>query len=122
MKRASFLKGQQFEVVFPFVTVTIELDREDGPFDSWKPGTRCETVSDAKEQNDVADGQGKMILTVVDVFKPGKYPERVFFTRAFVDPDGKSFGKGKLRMTTTSTFRRLICGYRYPYLGPTVEL
>jgi hypothetical protein len=31
-------------------------------------------------------------FTVQGVFKPGRYPTRVFFTRAFTDPDGKTLG------------------------------
>lgn len=89
---------------------------EDGPyeFESWRPGTRGEAVypDDCEE---VADGEGEMILTVIDVFKPGKYPERVFYTRKWKDPDGKIFGKNLLKITVVSAFKRRISGYFYDY-------
>ena len=58
---------------------------------------------------------GSMVLTVVDVFKPGRYPARVFYTRQWIDPDGKVFGKSALRMTTVSAFLRRTRGYMHDF-------
>lgn len=62
-----------------------------------------------------ADGLGSIILTVVGVFKPGKYPTRVFFTRRWRDPEGREFGKGALRIATVPQFYILAGGYRHDY-------
>jgi len=63
----------------------------------------------------VADGQGLMQLIVVGTFKPGRFPMRVFYTRSWTDPDGNTFGKGCLRITTLERFRRISRGFQHPY-------
>ena len=55
------------------------------------------------------------MFMVVAAFKPGRFPTRIFFTRSFTDPDGKTFGKGALRISTLDKFRRLTRGYLIPY-------
>lgn len=56
-----------------------------------------------------------MRLTVVSVHRPGRFPTRVFFTRQFVTPDGKAFGKSKLHIVTVEKFRRLSSRYQIDY-------
>lgn len=108
--------GQQYEVKFPFVVSTYTVWDEDGEHEepTWKPGCREEFYS-PEDTEFVADAEGEMILTVVDVHKPGHYPERVFYTRKWRDPEGNVFGATKLHITTTSTFKRRARGYYYPY-------
>lgn len=108
--------GSVFEVVYPFVRETYsKFDGEDyieAP--TWKPGCRYEEYQSGYQELDtkaVADGMGKQILTVVDVHKPGEYPTRVFYTTTWISPDGKAFGKGKLKMTTVSAFKRRTEGF-----------
>ena len=109
---------------YPFVRYVANLlDEDDGnPYqtEGWRPG--C-----TKEEDDlgehgyqarvyVADGTGSMVLDVVATFKPGRFPERVFYTRRWIDPDGREFGQaGKLRIATTGQFRRLLKGYRHQF-------
>lgn len=105
------------KVAYPFARCTVELwDGENGTtiFDSWKPGTRPVPCG-PDDSEDVADGMGWMNLQEVSRHKPGKYPERVFYVRTFTDPDGRTFGKTKLRMTTAQNFKRLSTrfGYRF---------
>ena len=108
--------GREYEVKFPFVTDIYSGFDEDGPFvkETWRPGCRSECVY-PDDSELVADGEGVMILTIVDVHKPGKYPERVFYTRKWRDPDGKEFGVGNLNITTTQAFKRRASGYHYAY-------
>lgn len=104
-------------VTFPFVHCTVDLhDGEGGSMkvDSWRPGTRA-VMSGPESTEDVADGLGTMNLSEVSRHKPGKYPERVFYVRTFTDPDGRTFGKTNLRMTTAQNYRRLCSGHSYPY-------
>lgn len=56
-----------------------------------------------------------MVLTVIDHFKPGRFPARVFFTRRWVTPDGKEFGKGKLHIATIPAFKRRATAYMHEY-------
>ena len=108
--------GEVFRVGYPFVRDTFYTYDEEGGYESptWRPGVRYEP--DGPESVAVvADGEGEMRLTVVDTFKPGRYPTRVFVTRRFVRPDGAEFGKGKLHIWTVEKFRRLSRGYSQPY-------
>ena len=106
--------GTVFKVPYPFVlTIGSALDDE-GPsyFPSWKPGTEeREVYPDSSEM--VYHGIGSMVLTVVATFKPPKWPTRVFYTRSWTDPQGRTFGKNNLRITTLGNFNRMKDGYRY---------
>ena len=83
---------------------------------SWAPGVRFEPMPPYGENAEaVADGEGAMLLTVVSLHKPGRYPTRVFYTRQWRDPDGKVFGDTKLRVTVVSAFRRRLTGYLHEY-------
>lgn len=82
--------------------------------DSWVPGVRFEQYNDG-DADAFADGMGFMSLRVVSVVKPGKYPERVFYVRQWVDPDGAVFGKTQLRIASTTKFRNLLRGYRHDF-------
>ena len=105
------LAGQTHTVTgYPFVRYVANLyDEDDGcPYqtEGWRPG--CTLY--------VADGVGSMVLDVVATFKPGRFLERVFYTRRWIDPDGREFGNtSTLRIATTGKFRRLLKGYRYPF-------
>jgi hypothetical protein len=107
------LPGAEIEVGHPFVRDKFTKHDEEGGYevDCWKPGTRSEMVY-PDDCIAVYDGMGTQILTVVSLHKPGKYPTRVFYTRKWRDPDGATFGKGALRMTTLPAFRKIIAGYR----------
>jgi hypothetical protein len=57
-----------------------------------------------------------MRLTVVSRHTPSpKYRERVFFTREYVDPDGRTFGKKRLRMLGARAFANIAQGFRVEY-------
>lgn len=113
--------GQVIEVPnYPFVRTSWNKPVWDGEgyseeaYEGWKPG--CKSVSDGGYDFDlVADGIGAMILTVVSIHKPGRFPERVFFTRQWRDPDGNVFGNKKLRMATTQTFKRRSIRYLHEF-------
>ena len=117
--------GQTHTVTgYPFVRYVANLyDEDDGrPYqtEGWRPGCVFETDENASSYFPVKDyfahGTGSMVLDVVATFKPGRFPERVFYTRRWIDPDGREFGKtGKLRIATAGQFRRLLKGYRHPF-------
>lgn len=113
--------GEVYEVAYPFVRDTyncLDYDEDGGGIvnvPTWKPGVRIEPDGQGDCQNN-ADALGTMRLTVVSVHKPGRFPARVFYTRAWVNPEGKVFGKTKLRMTTAGAFTILTRGYRHSYV------
>lgn len=104
-----------FLVPFPFVLTMGTVLDEDGPCEvaSWRPGVDRVLVPPDGGDEVRYHGEGFMVLTVVSVHKPGKYPPRVFYTRKWIDPQGKEFGKNNLRVTSQGNFRRLIQGYHY---------
>lgn len=108
--------GMVFSVCYPFVRDTFsQFDGEDyvdAP--TWKPGIRYEAIG-PEDSGAVADAEGWMKLTVEAVFKPGRFPTRVFYTRAFINPDGKPFGKGGLKICTLEKFRRIALRYQHRY-------
>jgi len=116
--------GQTHTVAgYPFVRYVANLADDEGceyQTEGWRPGCTLETDENAgsyfPEKHYVADGVGSMVLDVVATFKPGRFPERVFYTRRWIDPDGREFGKpSKLRVTTAAHFRSLLKGYRHPF-------
>lgn len=122
MKSAPLEIGMTYRVAYPFVRCVAEIPEFDGEhctvarLSGWRPG--CEADQEDTLYGSTvlaADAHGEMLLTVVGIYKPGKYPERVFFVREWKDPDGKVFGKPKLRVTTTAAFRGLLKGYRHDY-------
>jgi hypothetical protein len=122
--------GTVIEVGYPFVRDTYN-DPADGFAEckTWCPGVRHEWIAPDEtvapdETETVADAMGTQIITVVSTHKPGRFPERVFYTQRWRDPNGREFGKGKLRTKTAQAFRRLIRGYRYEFrlVAPKLEL
>ncbi|MFS0771067.1 hypothetical protein [Sphingomonas sp. 1P08PE] len=107
--------GDVHLVRYPFVRTTFESIGEDGyeTVASWQPGTIAESGYDDVSYG--ADGEGWQEITVVDVFQPGSFPTRVFYTRRWIDPTGRAFGKRRLLICTREKFRRLIAGYRFHY-------
>lgn len=116
MSRTEITAGDTYAVRFPFVRTSVVLFDEEGSHevDTWRPGTHVETIG-PDEGWYVANGEGWMLLHVVDVHRPGKYPKRVFFTRKWRDPDGVEFGKNGLRIMTEQAFRRRAAGYMHGY-------
>jgi hypothetical protein len=53
------------------------------------------------------------VYRLVDIHRlPRPYPPRAFYTRQWVSPEGKTFGKTALRITTLEAFKRRVQGYR----------
>ncbi len=111
-----FAPGAVIVVAHPFVKEEFSGYDEDGPYKrmSWRPGIKTEFVG-PESTGTFANGVGAQIVTIISTHKPGKYPNRVFFTRSWRDPDGHQFGKTKLRMTTAGALRSICNGYRHEY-------
>lgn len=115
--------GDVFTIVYPFVMDSVWIDPETGaPEDSWRPGTTEQYIDPFGGTDTFAHGEGTCTYTVVSTHKPGTYPLRVFYTREYTDPDGHTFGSGKLQVHSLTHFRRLIKGYRQEYqIGRAAE-
>lgn len=120
---SKYESGQVIEVGnYPFVREVfngVDFDGEnfhEFQHEGWRPGCDVESDDSMYGRFYCADGIGSMILTVVSTHKPGNFPERVFFTRHWRDPDGKEFGKKtKLRVIAVSSFTALTRGYRHRF-------
>jgi hypothetical protein len=104
--------GQTYTLEHPFVRSTYFAWDEDGGGNelSWKPGVIYEGMEDDYRSYTIcyAHGVGSVHYTVVSVHHPRPYPARVFYTRKWTDPDGRTFGKNKLLMTTLPALRRRV--------------
>lgn len=112
------IEGQVVKVDYPFSrTEYTPPPGEDGNFNtilSWRPGIWY--LPNGHDDADVlADGMGKMILSVVSIHKPGKWPARVFYVREWKTPDGKVFGKQRCKVMAQSAFKGLLRGYRHDF-------
>ena len=107
------------EVGYPFVRCTVDVFDGEGGYttiQSWKPGVEMRGILPYGEGGEeYADDIGFMVLTEVSRHKPGKYPERIFYTRSWITPDGVPFGKPGLRVAVKSKFDRLRKGYAHPF-------
>lgn len=117
-----FAPNQAIRVPYPFIRETVTLHDGEGPYDAqtWRPGTRIEKTAPGDYGN-VADGNGSMLLLVVSVHKPGRFPTRVFYTRKWQDPSGRVFGKTDLRVCTLEKFRRISREYQHYYALASAE-
>ncbi len=113
--------GQEHIIAYPFSRDKYTSYDDDGPFTevTWRPGCYAEETHDYVDY--LADGMGKVSYRVMGVFKPESYPERVFYVRQWTDPDGRTFGKKKLHVTTTGNFRKILRGYRHDFELPEEE-
>ena len=107
--------GDRFEVPYPFVRgLGSEWDGERwATKPCWNPGTQQVPKDDDVDTQ--ANGMGHQVITVVDTFRPGRFPVRVFYTRQWRDPDGREFGKGGLHVLSLAKFTALLRGYRHDF-------
>ena len=113
----SIIEGEIFKIEHPFVLEDYtEWDMEGShTYKTWCPGIRYVQYGPEGEADAIADGIGEQEITIVSIHKPGRYPERVFYTRKWIDPSGKAFGSSKLRIATTQKVSNILKGYKYGY-------
>ena len=113
--------GETYATPYPFVRREVELPPDSPDATgmattmSWVPGVEREHYHHESDADAYADGLGEMLMTVIDVHKPGRFPARVFYTRQWKDPSGHVFGKAGLRIVTAEKFRRLRKGYQHEF-------
>lgn len=106
--------GNEYKMIFPFYKTIINGLAGNGLFSAtvdcsfWNPG--CEM----NEEDDGgptpcrffnAHDEGLVIYKVLSVAEmPGKYQDRIIFKRWLIDPDGKKYNNGEVRMLTTKSF------------------
>lgn len=110
-------------VPYPFIRDS--YDHPEGGGGGWRPGTRCEVGGDGdpsyNDEEWQADGMGHMLITEYQTVKVAGYVERTFYSRAWRDPNGREFGKKKLRLIAAPAFKRMLKGYRHKFELPEPE-
>lgn len=101
-------------VDYPFIRAKFDSYGED--LESWRPGIAYRMRGPEEGAEAYANAMGKMVLTVVSIHKPGRFPTRVFFTRQFITPDGHVFGKQKCLAMTLGPFRARTRGFMHPFI------
>jgi hypothetical protein len=112
--------GEVFSVAAPFVR-DLFCDYANDTFSpTWRPGVEHRLVMPDSSET-YSNGVGSMVLSVVSIHKPGRFPTRVFYTREWIDPDGRRFGKPKLMTTTLGRFRSLCRGWSVDFVLDPAE-
>lgn len=107
-----------YRAPYPFKWSTFGFG--DYEHETWVPGVNWEERASRRsphydpETYAECDGIGEIEITVVSRYKPPGFRERVFYTRQWIDPDGKRFGAGKLFCVTGPTFNRRKKGWWIP--------
>lgn len=108
--------GNEYEMVFPFYK--IKFNASIGYFGSpdteacsfWYAGCNLEIESCENSPDDrffTANAEGKVIYKILSIAEmPGRFKDRVIFKRWLIDPDGKKYNNGEVRMLTTMSFLR----------------
>lgn len=113
--------GGIFTTKAPFIRCDVAIWDTDGPstVNGWRPGAFGEAVPIGPDDiTNGADAEGFVEYRVVSIHSPPGFPTRVFFTRAFITPDGFRLNgerSRKLRVTTLYAFRRLIRAWPVSY-------
>lgn len=96
--------GRSYERWTPFLTEEVTQDWGDGSkVKSWRPGHRFEPTA-PDDFDPVWDGEGAEIRHVVAVCQIDGGGIRILYRRQWRRPDGVTFGKKTVRMTTPSAF------------------
>lgn len=115
MKSAPLAAGQVHTAErYPFVR-EVYTDEEMSSSLTWRPGSIHDMGDPYSGDRFIAHGTGQMELTIVQVVPITGWPTRVFYVRHFIDPDGRRFGKRRLKVTTEGHFRKLARGYRHGF-------
>lgn len=109
----------EIKIKYPFIEQKDTLMIDEYDYGDWIPGARFEGAESHCPFDGLAgeaDGEGYMLIKIIKkVPMPKPYTMKVFFTREWIDPDGKRFGNKMLRMKGEQAFSNMIKGYRYDY-------
>ena len=101
--------SNEYEMDFPFTKHTFGL----GPSfkeSLWYAGcdVHFEQYDESRgERFFSANAEGKVIYKILSIAEmPGRFKDRVIFKRWLIDPDGKRYSNGEVRMLTTMSFLR----------------
>jgi len=116
--------GQIIETPYPFVRstyefpITYEPPQREKFINGWSPGCKFVEFFDydgIPSGGFIANAMGHSIVEIISIYKPGKYPIRYFYTRKWRDPDGKVFGKNRLKIKSQGGFNGDIGPYRFEF-------
>ncbi len=103
--------GNEYEMDFPFTKQVIQhgLTSKES-ISIWYAG--CDVHFEQYDESHgerffSANAEGKVIYKILSCAEmPGRFQNRVIFKRWLIDPDGKKYNNGEVRMLTTMSFLR----------------
>lgn len=107
--------GCEYEMVFPFQKEVYKATSGNSLFAAregsyiWLAGCEVDYEDDGSMHTNsryfTARGEGKVIYKVLSFAEmPGRYLNRIIFKRWLIDPDGKKYNAGEVRMLTEKAF------------------
>ncbi len=81
----------------------------------WRPGAWATEYLQPDDACQAAHSEGECIFRVKGEYKPGRYPNRIFFTQQFIDPDGNTMKESYLRIKTQSAFLNQVKKFPFEY-------
>lgn len=114
MTAIEFEAGAVFERDHPFTLVVENKGDPEFETERWRPGA-WDKETCGEDVKSYANAVGKVRFTVVSIHRPPGYPTRVFYTRQFFLPDGKSYASGSLKNSVISKFRRDVRAFPFAY-------
>ena len=109
--------GNEYSMAFPFTrndysaTTGNFLFPAQDAFHIWSAG--CDLYEEVGEngyggiRDFTANGEGQVIYSVLAVTELiGRYQDRVIFKRWLIDPDGKKYNNGEVRILTRKAFNK----------------
>lgn len=109
--------GSEHSMVFPF-TKTVHpamsgnsLFSAQDAFHIWSAGCELHEECDGSDygitRDFTANGEGQVIYSILAITEMvGRYQDRVIFKRWLINPDGKKYNNGEVRMLTRKAFEK----------------
>ena len=77
----------------------------------WEPGCwlfeECDGSGYGMTRDFYGNAEGEVIYQILSIAKmPGKYMDRVIFKRWLIDPEGKKYNNGEVKMATVNSFKK----------------
>ena len=109
--------GKEYSMVFPFtrcdhlaINSSFLMPARDA-FHIWSAGCElheeCDGSGYGMSRDFTANGEGQVIYSILAITELiGRYEDRVIFKRWLINPDGKKYSNGEVRMLTRKAFEK----------------
>ena len=109
--------GNEYSMAFPFTknvfsaTAGNALFSAQDAFYTWSAGCdlheECDGSGYGISRDFTANGEGQVIYSILAITELiGRYEDRVIFKRWLINPDGKKYNNGEVRILTRKAFKK----------------